>query len=1096
MAANDHIPSFILNMKRITIFTLFPLFCLAAAAQELPDWENPQVFGINKLPYHATLGDPSSQQDNPEITWLDGIWKFHWSKDPESRPADFWQEEFDVSGWDDIHVPANWQMQGYGTPIYTNTAYPFKRNQPRVTSEPDRSWTAYEARNPVGSYVTFFDIDMPKDRNWILEFEGVESAFYLWVNGQKAGYSQNSMSPAEFDITPFVRKGSNRLAVEVYRWSDGSYMEDQDFWRLSGIFRSVKLWNRPLVHISDYSVSAIPSDDFKTATFNIDIEIVNCGEKDAVRKLSWMAFDSEDEDGHRWCGGSNDMTVKIPAGDTIHLSDSMTMLPQDGLRLWSAEKPELYHCKIDLRSDRKSDSDQTEQFIQHFGVRIIEVRGEVMYINGQPVKLRGVNRHDHHPRTGHFVDIATIEKDIALMKQANINMLRTSHYPDRTTLYELCDRYGLYVMDEACQESHGYGIGNNVLGARPEWKDAMCDRARSLVMRDRNHASILFWSLGNEGGRGANMQAMRETVLSIDTTRLVFCDSDRSQSDLYDDSYLPPARLASTAQRVTDKPFFMREFAHMMGNSGGNLTEYMDVIYADSSIAGAAVWDWVDQGIAKPIDGSPLRWKGQNLELEEDEYWAYGGDFGDKPNDGNFNINGLLAPDRTPHPHYYELKHVYQPLEFTLVPEKGIRVRSLDHFTGIGEYDYIITTDLTGIPGTGYGETPIHVKPDADGLLTVDFGKLAYTPYLNVSAVLPEPALWADAGHVVAWDQFKLMDDLHGIITHLYNEKPEQKIKWDRQDGSVTVEEGLYSITVTPKGSLTSIRFRDEELLTAPLEPYFWKPANDNQLRNDYARSMGVWRNAANGLIPIDMNVDRVEANTTVINRGGSVRLQTSLVTVRDSLPTGGILTIQYSLLFSGKIGVEMEYEPCSSAPANMPKFGMRMRTDSQYDSISWRGRGPWENYPDRKNGAMIGNYTLPLSQWQTDYVFTQDNSNRCDISYLKLFSRKNDRNDNADKEKSLILNFPEMPCNVRIWNCSEEDIEQARHGFELPVRDYLNINIDSEIIGVGGNDAWGARTEPQYMVDARIPHRISFVISRGDWLDRQQSYYKPIVFR
>ena len=1060
-----------MNIRSLTLLAVLWPFSAAVTAQTAPDWENPQVFGINKLPYHATLGNPSSQSDNPEITWLDGVWKFHWSKDPESRPADFYRTDWDVSGWDDIHVPASWQMQGYGIPLYTNYNYPFKRDQPRVTTEPDRSWTVYENRNPVGSYVTFFDIAEPEGKNWILEFEGVESAFYVWINGNMVGYSQNSMSPAEFDVSQYLVKGQNRLAVEVYRYCDGSYIEDQDFWRLSGIHRSVKLWERPLVHISDYMVSAIPSEDFSYDVTHIEVGITNAGT--GKSKKQELIIDN-----------TRLAVPPIMPGDTITLECETV---SRGRKLWSAEKPNLYQATIELLDSKGKLS---ERFVQNYGIRRVEVRGEVLYINGQKVKLRGVNRHDHHPRTGHFVDYATIEKDIRLMKQANINMLRTSHYPDRTALYELCDRYGLYVMDEADQESHGYGLRNRVLGDLPEWKAAMTDRALSLVQRDKNHASVLFWSLGNEGGRGANMASMRQAVLAIDTTRLVFSDTDISQSDLYDDSYLPPARLKSEAQRIADKPFFMREFAHMMGNSGGNLTEYMDVIYADSSIAGAAVWDWVDQGIAKPIDGSPLRWKGQGLELEKGEYWAYGGDFGDRPNDGNFVINGLLAPDRTPHPHYYELKHVYQPLEFTLVPDQGIRVRSLDWFTDISEYDYIITSDM---PESVGGNTNIRLKPDSEGLLKVDFGETGQlpphlqAPYLNVSAVLPNSTLWADAGHVVAWDQFKLtVDWLNGSsVVPPFDEKSELTTDWDKKTGNVTVTAGPHSITVTPKGSLTSIKNGDEELLAGTLEPYFWKPANDNQLRNDYERSMGVWRNAADGIVPTGISIDRV-----AVDKAG--REQTSVVTVTDSLPVGARLVIRYYLHCDGMVGVEMEYEPCRITVANMPKFGMRMRTGCQYDSVSWRGRGPWENYPDRKNGAMIGTYTLPLSQWQTDYVYPQDNSNRCDISCLTLYGGK----DAAGAGKRLLLTSPrEETCNVRIWNCSEEDIEQARHGFELPVRDYLNINIDSEIIGVGGNDAWGARTEPQYIPDARVPHRIGFLISYGDWRTEPDKYYKPLAF-
>ena len=429
---------------------LFAAFAAPISAQNAVDWENPAVIGINKLPYHVTLGNPSTHSSNPEITYLDGTWKFRWSPDPDSRPVDFYQAGYDVSGWDDIHVPCDWQMQGFGTPIYTNSRYPFRREPPRVTGTPDQSWTAFGARNPVGSYVTYFDAADIPSHNWILEFEAVSSAFYVWVNGQKVGYSQNSMSPAEFDISPYLKEGRNRLAVEVYRWSDGSYIEDQDFWRLSGIFRPVKLWKRPLVHISDYRITLIPSDDYSVAKIHTQVQIVNTSESQVNRVNLMFTLKDKKTDGKE-CSQSW-FPERIPVlqpHDSIWITTTGNLF---GPQIWSAEKPNLYECTLELAEKGQV----TESFCQNVGVRKIETRGEVMYINDKPVKLRGVNRHDHHPRTGHYVDPETTELDIKLMKQANINMLRTSHYPDSPILYELCDRYGIYVMDEACQESHGF----------------------------------------------------------------------------------------------------------------------------------------------------------------------------------------------------------------------------------------------------------------------------------------------------------------------------------------------------------------------------------------------------------------------------------------------------------------------------------------------------------------------------------------------------------------------------------------------------------------------------------------------------------------
>ena len=503
-------------------------------AQAQPkDWENPFVLGINKLPYHATLQLPSKQKECKEIISLDGRWKFRWSKDPDSRPVGFEREDYDVSLWDDITVPGNWQTQGFGTPIYTNMSYPFQRNRPSVTSEPPRDWTAYENRNPVGSYVTFLDVTKDMlSQNLILHFGGVHSAFYLWINGQRVGYSQNSMSPAEFDVTRYLREGRNRLAVEVYRWSDGSYLEDQDMWRLSGIFRSVQLWVRPLVHISDYHVTAVPNHDFSQATVTADIALCNTGRQKVKNLTAVMRIDGTTIDGS---------AKSIAVGDTMHLLITHHI---NNPKMWSAEKPNLYPFTIELMDAKGS---VIEHFDYHIGIKRVECVGEVFKINGKNVKLRGVNRHDHHPRTGRYVDDATYEQDLLLMKQANINFLRTSHYPDREYLYELCDRWGIYVMDEANQESHGYGYANHEMGEDPDWLNAHVDRAESLVKRDFNHPCVILWSLGNEGGVGPNIQAMYDAVCRLDSTRLPFYDCHPRYSALHDYGYPTPAVLKAEA---------------------------------------------------------------------------------------------------------------------------------------------------------------------------------------------------------------------------------------------------------------------------------------------------------------------------------------------------------------------------------------------------------------------------------------------------------------------------------------------------------------------------------------------------------------------
>ena len=1005
-------------MKQVNrlVFCLFTLVsALQVPAQVTHDWENPAVLGINKLPYHATLQLPSREKECKEIVSLDGQWLFHWSRNPDERPADFFREEFDVSGWGSINVPGNWQTQGYGTPIYININYPFVKNRPSVTTEPPKDWTAYENRNPVGSYVTFFDVtDEMSVKNLILHFGGVHSAFYVWVNGQRVGYSQNSMSPAEFDVTPFVRAGRNKLAVEVYRWSDGSYLEDQDYWRLSGIFRPVQLWVRPLVHISDYHVTTEPSPTLNSAWVKAEVSLCNVGKKRAKSMRVVFLIDGKETAG----------SVKtLDAGDTTTVELTCLL---DNPRLWSAEKPNLYPFSVELQDWK---SNVMEHFDYHLGVKKLEVVGEVFKINGKNVKLRGVNRHDHHPRTGRYVDDATYEEDIRLMKQANINFLRTSHYPDREYLYELCDRWGIYVMDEANHETHGYGYANHEMGEDLAWQQAHVDRAESLVKRDFNHPCVILWSLGNEGAVGPNIEAMYNKVRELDTTRPPFYDSDRRYSAIWDDSYLYPDDLRKNAQQVKDKPFMMREYAHAMGNSVGNLREYWDVIYADSSICGAAIWDWVDQGLSK---GSSF---------------LYGGDFGDKPNDGPFCINGLIAPDRKPHPHYYEVQYVYQPLQFVREQNGEIRIINHDFFTKPDEYD--ITYDT--------------LRYDGETLL-------------NVAARLRHDTPWAKKGFAVAREQFVLEhydfgfpDTSSSALTGISSPVP--FVKQTENTYVATTPRG--SVTIDSTGALTSWMVDGEQMLQAPLEPYFWKPENDNQSAAHFAERTAIWKEAA--------------AKRTV----KSIRMVDNRIIVETALPVGADLTLTYTFIHAGCIMAEMDYRPVlpnegAEPIPMMPRFGMRMYLPADYTKIKYYGRGPWENYPDRKGSAFLGVYEMPLSDFETEYIHPQDNGNRCDIRWFEISPF-------ASHHSPLRVTGLQPLC-IRAWDYGEEDLMGVRHPNEINRGRFVNLNIDLSVHGVGGADTWGKHTLPQYTIDGNQPHHYGFILSAERIAPRSSSTSKRLA--
>ena len=1007
-----------------------------------PDWENPAVIGINKEPYHASLTLPSRKADCEEIVSLDGQWRFKWSPNPESRPVDFYRNDFDATAWDLIVVPGAWQMQGYGKPIYSNVNYPFQKDEPRVTSEPPVEYFSYENRNPVGSYVTTFEVTPAmKGKRFYLHFEGVKSAMYLWVNGEKVGYSQNSMSPAEFDVTDFVRTGTNRLAVEVYRWSDGSYLEDQDMWRLSGIFRPVELWVRPQTHIRDYMFDSTLSDDMRMATFRTKVWVRNQSKRKVKDLRVEVNLTGQDNEGNKI---SKQMTFPISALQAFSEESISLMTMLEEPYLWSAEKPYLYKVNIKLLGK----NEVLESFDYHWGVRKIEIAGDVFKVNGKSIKLKGVNRHDYHPRTGFYVDPKTMEEDIQLMKQANINMIRTSHYPHLPLLYELCDRYGMYVMDEANHESHAYGLGSKDLGDNPRWTLAHVDRAVAMVERDKNHPSVIFWSLGNEGGSGLNLRAMADAVRALDPSRPVYDDTDRSVSDVYDEAYLSPDALKALGEKITDHPVFMREYAYAMGSSIGNFKEYWDVIEADESIIGAAIWCWVDQGIPKKLDGSPLHYPDNPslLGLLPGEYWAYGGDFGDHPNDGPTGINGLVSPDRIPNPHYYEVQKVYQYIKFEKAGESNIRLTNTYDFTGLDEFDYRYEWLLDGeriasgpVALTQGNLLPIPAAPQLDGEL-----------FLTVYAVLKDPTMWADKGFAVAKEQF----------AYSPFESPEMK----NEGGKATYKETTDGIEITAgtasfrieksTGALSSWKANGIELLHGALEPYFWKPANDIQRRNGYNERLGAWRNAAE---------ERTVNACKVSTKDGLI-----VVDVELSLPTiGAAYGLRYTVNGSGRIQVEAAYQPEKENIPLMPKFGMRMRLAPYMDGVEWYGRGEFENYPDRKAAALMGVYRLPLPNFITDYIVPQDNANRCDARWFSL----------GDNGKHRVKVTGLQSLCFRAWPYAEEDLEQAQHTYELSKRDFINVNIDLNIHGVGGDDGWGARTMDKYTIDGNRPYRYGFIM-------------------
>ena len=827
---------------RIQIFSALALsiFTISALSfSQPPDWENCAVIGINKEPAHCTLmpfdtpeqAKAGDQTQSAYFKSLNGKWKFKWSKDPDSRPADFYKPDYDVSGWDEIPVPSNWQLQGCGTPLYTNSTYPFKKDPPYVMGTPPESYTNYSARNPVGSYRTTFTIpDNWDGRKVFIHFDGVDSAFYLWLNGQKVGYSQGSRTPAEFDLSPYLKQGENILAAEVYRYSDGSYLEDQDFWRLSGIFRDVYLFSTPMLHIRDFFARPELEASYRDATLNLSVLVRNYG-KTVERSAAIEA------------------TLYDPAGrqmDAIVMSwrhsniepdiDTLFLLtaPVKNPLKWTAETPNLYRLVIAL----KDDSGRILETVGcNIGFRKVEIKDGVLLVNGKYIYMKGVNRHEHDPDTGHYVSRESMIRDIVLMKQHNINTVRTCHYPDAPLWYDLCDRYGLYIIDEANIESHGMRYGKDSPAKRPEFYEAHMDRTISMVERDKNHPCVTFWSLGNEAGWGRNFIQTWEWIKQRDPSRPTHYHRGETYVDVVSPMYPSIGSIIRHAESDDLRPLIMCEYSHAMGNSCGGLNDYWIAIKKYRKLQGGSIWDCVDQGLRKtdPATGK--------------EFWAYGGDFGDKPNDGNFCINGLVQPDRKPNPHLSEVKKVYQNVSVRPVDIKtGVfEVKNEYVFTNLKdllEADWELMQDGRIIRQGKLGQ--LDIEPGEKMQVKLPLANTVFDPageyYVKINFSLADAQSWAPAGYLIAWDQFPVhAPESSASMPNPGGRKP--GIKQNKQTIAISNDQ-FTTVFDKTHGALASYKVNGREMLASPLVPNFWRVPTDNDNGNKMPERLGIWKNA------------------------------------------------------------------------------------------------------------------------------------------------------------------------------------------------------------------------------------------------------------
>ena len=1053
------------------------LLPIQPSAQTVHDWENHHVLQINREPARAAFTPFHAQKGDCSIC-LDGTWKFRWTPVPDERIVEFYQTDFNDKDWVGFPVPANWEVNGYGTPIYVSAGYPFKIDPPRVMGEPKVDYTTYKERNPVGQYRRSFQLPAGWEARGqtFLRFEGVMSAFYVWINGERVGYSQGSMEPSEFNITNYLHAGENQIALEVYRYSDGSYLEDQDFWRFGGIHRSIHLLHTPDIRIRDYAVRTLPvSTDYQDFILQIDPQFsVYRGMTGKGTTLQGVLKDAS---------GREIATLKGDVEDILDLEHKAGRMnewyPQRGPRKlgrmsatikspkrWTAETPYLYKLHLTLLT---AEGEVIEQVEQSVGFRSVEIRNGQLLVNGAPVRFRGVNRHEHDPRTARVMSEERMLQDILLMKQANINAVRTSHYPNVSRWYELCDSLGLYVMDEADIEEHGL---RGTLASTPDWHAAFLDRAVRMAERDKNHPSIVMWSMGNESGYGPNFAAISAWLHDFDPTRPVHYEGAQGAGGEPDpktvdvisrfytrvkQEYLNPGIAEADAADFDfdaimegandNRPVMTSEYAHSMGNALGNFKEYWDEIYSNPRMLGGFIWDWVDQGIYKTLpDGRIMV--------------AYGGDFGDKPNLKAFCFNGLLMSDRETTPKYWEVKKVYSPVELR-VESGGLRVTNRNHHTDLSQYRCLWTLSIDGkqkdqgeitLPEVAPGESemiPLPVSIAGKKASAKATSDLRFT----ISFILKRDALWAKAGHEVAWEQFCIQEG--ALLSSKLENRGRLKVRADEEHLSISGSGFSIQWEKNATGSLTSLTYHGKEMLAHPADFPLQPVTQAFRAPTDNDKSFGNWlakdwslHQMDNPRISLDSFKHEVREDGAVI-----VRVQT-----RNRYKEGMIVTkFLYTILSDGTIDLKTTFQPQGILP-ELPRLGIAFCLSSDYNTFIWQGRGPQDNYPDRKTSAAVGLWKGPVADQYVHYPRPQDSGNKEEVCRLMLTDRHG---------KGIRVDAVEDVFSASALHYTAQDLYKETHDCNLKPRPEVILSLDAAVLGLG-NSSCGPGVLKKYAIDKK----------------------------
>ena len=1048
-------------MKKITIISLFFLIFISiselkgqsviANGASIPsEIENPELLGINKEPYHATLMPYANLQEalvarrhaSSLCRSLNGAWKFNWVARPEKRPVDFYKSDYDVSAWKEIPVPSNWEVHGYETPFYRNLGYTIKKDFPHVMSEPEKWYTSYEERNPVGSYRREFEVPAAwMGRRNFITFDGVDCAFFLWVNGEKVGFSVNSRNAAEFDLTKYLKPGKNMIAVEVYQYSSGTWLEDQDMFRLHGIFRNVTLWSAPQLHIRDFFVKTDLDKDYKDATLDVTAKIKNYNDKTAKAQI--LTATVYDKDGNEIAKGSATGTsLKTNQEEALNIKIQVTNPVK-----WTAETPNLYTIVLT--------NSEGEYLSSKIGFRKIEIKGRIFTVNGVPIKLKGVNRHEHWSDVGHAVTEEQMIRDLEVIKQGNCNHVRTSHYSDDPRWYELCDEYGIWLVAEANVECHGY---DGRFDEEPTMKAAIIDRNVANVENFKNHPSVIIWSLGNEcGGVGSNFVAALNTVKAMDPTRFVhyerFGAGSRNPADLDGRMYGTAQDYARTAQdKNLTKPFYICEFVHAMFNSMGSLEEYSKVFDNNPEILGGAIWEFQDQALWNKRD-------------PKHPILAYGGGFGEAPNDHYFIHKGVISYDRATEgknvkPHYPEMKKAFQWIdtELTDAINGGIQIKNKYQFISLDGFDATWSLSENGKEidngkikmrsiwwGKGLFEANIPYK--------IEHPKTGAEYFLRISYKLKDKALWADKGFEVATEQFRLPINTPPVI----ETKVTQPVKLVQNSQSAIISGKDFSVSFDKKtGFMSQVTKNGVDMLVADGSPklHLWRASH----RNDDDWAYQQWQKFGVNALKYSLVDFKVE-----IIDNASVKV-TSTTKADGKQGFGVYHTATYLVKGDGTIKVDNQLQFVGFR-INLARIGVRMLLDKKLDRMTFLGRGPFENYSDRKSSAEVGIYELGVNE-QYEYEKPMERGNHEDVRWAKLSGKD---------MPSLMIQSDEKLMQVAALPHTDEQMHPVEYKIDLPASTSTVFCISTKTLGVGSASC-GPRPLEKFQVFAE-PTSFSYTI-------------------